>query len=308
MTSSSGTSTPLGTAATALIVLGPFALGYFLSYLFRSVNAVVAPNLVSDIGLTAGELGGTLTWMRYLYKEAGKYELVLATFDAEPAKSRVDEFYDDRIRVGFLIRMGKAREALQWAEALPETLRVHAEEINDPKYLQYMGIARLTGKELRAMALARLDSLDLAEVAVEELLESSKEIGPYSIGQALLLKLRIAIKRNNSGEAMALVDELEAMGPSLGMWYDYLSELKADALRLQERYDEAEQVLKAHVRIYGGHALGYYKLGQLYEEMRRPDDAVKNYERFLEMWSEADEGLPELVGARTRLAALSGQE
>jgi MFS family permease len=40
-----------------LLVLGPFALGYFLSYLFRAVNAVVAPNLVSDIGLTAGQLG-----------------------------------------------------------------------------------------------------------------------------------------------------------------------------------------------------------------------------------------------------------
>jgi predicted MFS family arabinose efflux permease len=57
LTSSSGTSKPLGATATALVVLGPFALGYFLSYLFRSVNAVVAPNLVSDIGLTAGQLG-----------------------------------------------------------------------------------------------------------------------------------------------------------------------------------------------------------------------------------------------------------
>lgn len=57
MTSNPKTSKPRGTAATLLIVLGPFALGYFLSYLFRSVNAVVAPNLVSDIGLTAGELG-----------------------------------------------------------------------------------------------------------------------------------------------------------------------------------------------------------------------------------------------------------
>lgn len=41
---------------TALILL-PFALGYFLSYLFRAVNAVVAPNLVAELGLTAGELG-----------------------------------------------------------------------------------------------------------------------------------------------------------------------------------------------------------------------------------------------------------
>ncbi|MEM1307041.1 MAG: MFS transporter, partial [Pseudomonadota bacterium] len=35
----------------------PFAFGYFLSYLFRAVNAVVAPDLVSDLGLTASELG-----------------------------------------------------------------------------------------------------------------------------------------------------------------------------------------------------------------------------------------------------------
>lgn len=46
-----------GPAILVLTALGPFALGYFLSYLFRSVNAVVAPNLVADIGLTAAELG-----------------------------------------------------------------------------------------------------------------------------------------------------------------------------------------------------------------------------------------------------------
>jgi MFS family permease len=46
-----------GSAAIVLTVLAPFAFGYFLSYLFRSVNAVVAPNLVADIGLTAAQLG-----------------------------------------------------------------------------------------------------------------------------------------------------------------------------------------------------------------------------------------------------------
>lgn len=38
-------------------VLVPFALGYFLSYLYRSVNAVTAPDLVRDLGLSASELG-----------------------------------------------------------------------------------------------------------------------------------------------------------------------------------------------------------------------------------------------------------
>jgi MFS family permease len=38
-------------------VLAPFSLGYFFSYLYRAVNAVVAPDLVRDIGLSASELG-----------------------------------------------------------------------------------------------------------------------------------------------------------------------------------------------------------------------------------------------------------
>ncbi len=35
----------------------PFALGYFLSYLFRVVNAVIAPNLVDDLALGPADLG-----------------------------------------------------------------------------------------------------------------------------------------------------------------------------------------------------------------------------------------------------------
>jgi predicted MFS family arabinose efflux permease len=40
-----------------VIALLPFALGYLLSYLYRAVNAVVAPDLVREIGLSASELG-----------------------------------------------------------------------------------------------------------------------------------------------------------------------------------------------------------------------------------------------------------
>ncbi len=40
-----------------LTVFLPFAGGYFISYFFRSVNAIIAPNLVADIGLSAADLG-----------------------------------------------------------------------------------------------------------------------------------------------------------------------------------------------------------------------------------------------------------
>ena len=50
---------PMPGTSTALLVsvLAPFALGYFLSYLFRAVNAVVGPDLAADLGLSATGLG-----------------------------------------------------------------------------------------------------------------------------------------------------------------------------------------------------------------------------------------------------------
>jgi predicted MFS family arabinose efflux permease len=40
-----------------LCVFLPFALGYFLSYLFRVVNAVIAPDLTADLALNPAQLG-----------------------------------------------------------------------------------------------------------------------------------------------------------------------------------------------------------------------------------------------------------
>lgn len=44
-------------AAVALRVFVPFAAGYFLSYVFRTVNSIIAPDLVADLGIGADALG-----------------------------------------------------------------------------------------------------------------------------------------------------------------------------------------------------------------------------------------------------------
>jgi MFS family permease len=41
----------------AIRIFFPFALGYFLASIFRSINAVIAPALVNDLGLSASDLG-----------------------------------------------------------------------------------------------------------------------------------------------------------------------------------------------------------------------------------------------------------
>ena len=44
-------------ARALVLVFAPFAGGYFFSYLFRSVNAIVAPDLISELGVDAEQLG-----------------------------------------------------------------------------------------------------------------------------------------------------------------------------------------------------------------------------------------------------------
>jgi MFS family permease len=46
-----------GLAARIATCFLPFAAGYFLSYLYRTVNAVIGPNLVAEIGVDAAGLG-----------------------------------------------------------------------------------------------------------------------------------------------------------------------------------------------------------------------------------------------------------
>lgn len=45
------------TKSTLLRLFLPFGLGYFVSYVFRTVNAVIAPDLVADLGLSPADLG-----------------------------------------------------------------------------------------------------------------------------------------------------------------------------------------------------------------------------------------------------------
>jgi hypothetical protein len=44
------------------------------------------------------------------------------------------------------------------------------------------------------------------------------------------------------------------------------------------------------------------------ERMRNPKAAIANYSKFVSLWSEADEQIPQVHEARTRLAALNASQ
>lgn len=45
------------TRSTTLRIFLPFGFGYFFSFLFRSVNAIIAPDLIRELGVSATDLG-----------------------------------------------------------------------------------------------------------------------------------------------------------------------------------------------------------------------------------------------------------
>ncbi len=49
---------------------------------------------------------------------------------------------------------------------------------------------------------------------------------------------------------------------------------------------------------------GFYLLGKIYEKKGDQKLAIENYEKFLNLWKDADKDLPDLIDAKARLAKL----
>jgi tetratricopeptide (TPR) repeat protein len=61
-------------------------------------------------------------------------------------------------------------------------------------------------------------------------------------------------------------------------------------------------------RMYSGdiYAKSFYMLGQIYDRSGKKKEARANYRKFLELWKNADLGLPEVEDAKKRLVGLNG--
>ena len=94
-------------------------------------------------------------------------------------------------------------------------------------------------------------------------------------------------------------------GFHLDLAYRYLK--SGDVEQAREDYEKILSL--AAGRLYYGdiYAKSLYMLGRIYQEKDWEGKAIEHYDKFLHLWREADPGIPEIIDAKKRRAALQTQ-
>jgi eukaryotic-like serine/threonine-protein kinase len=241
------------------------------------------------------------------------------------------------LRVGIQVYQGRLKEALRLAQS---ELKEDRDELGEslPALWPYFGIAGLQAllgdfKEARRWAAdgydlaARLDTtgtlpsyLLVARIRMEEVMDGARIDSLMGELQRAVLRLPtfdslelelakgiLAFQKQRYDSAAAHFEASAGDHPSwiklnwLGRAYAEGGRLR-DAVRVFEqaqdsyesnRWDNAVESVRLH-----------YWLGEVYEKSGRTDKAIEQYDRFLDIWKNADPGLPEVADAKARLAAL----
>jgi tetratricopeptide (TPR) repeat protein len=111
-----------------------------------------------------------------------------------------------------------------------------------------------------------------------------------------------------------LEESLQWLGEETFNWgldHAYLLDLLGDAYQLNGQKDKAartyariRELISGRVEWGAVYSRSFYKLGKLYEQLGKKAEARKEFTKFLDLWKDADPGLPEVEDAKKRLAAI----
>ncbi len=243
----------------------------------------------------------------YLNSLQGKFEMVnnLRRQGIELAKKTGQRIWEMGWYLGgafdYFI-MGDLEEALKESE---EALKIARELRN--LYGQRVAL------HAKGLALAEKKSMTEAQNVALELKEMiDKGLNKRAIRYYDHLMGEISLARGNFSEAVEYFQKalsLEGYGPlSARADFQYsLAKAYYKAASLEEAAKTYEQItLLTSGRLSNSslYAKSFYMLGKLYQEQGWNERAISQYEKFLDLWKDADPGLPEVEDAMKRLAGL----
>jgi serine/threonine protein kinase/Flp pilus assembly protein TadD len=109
------------------------------------------------------------------------------------------------------------------------------------------------------------------------------------------LKKGLSLLTATSGLSLLYTD-------SLGLAYYRAGDLE----NAQKTYESASTSTTGRLSHFSDvYAKSFFMLGKIYEEMDYKGKAIENYGKFLELWKNADPGIPEVQDAKIRLSSLT---
>jgi serine/threonine protein kinase/tetratricopeptide (TPR) repeat protein len=174
-------------------------------------------------------------------------------------------------------------------------------------------------------ALAALSGLGLSHVAVGDIARAQKaldDLKAFPEGvfvkpknrMSLLLSGALAAKRGDGRTAVADLERAAGMLPyqanareldkHAGI-FDLLARgymVAGDLVRARETYEKITALTTGRLGFGATYARSFYHLGLIAERQGDKPRAREQFQKFLDLWKDADKGLPEVADARKRMA------
>ena len=167
----------------------------------------------------------------------------------------------------------------------------------------------------KSQAYLAMGSTDKARQTAEELKEIiNKGINKKNMRMYYHLMGLIELERGQYSQAIDFFTKALPLLFLASEWHiiiaDALGTAYFKAGSLEKSREEYEKIISPIPgRVWHGdiYAKSFYMLGKIYEQLGDSAKAVEHYEKFLDLWKDADPGKVEVEDARKRLAGLKKQ-
>jgi len=165
----------------------------------------------------------------------------------------------------------------------------------------------------KGLVYVEMKSMENAQRAADELKQMIEEgMNKKSIRYHYLLTGKIELEKGNHSKAIEHFKNAVSLlshGP-LRKQVDFLDPLalayyrKGDLENALKQSEWITSLTQGRIREADLYAKSFYMLGKIYEQKGNKGKAIEHFQKFLELWKNADPGLPEVEDAKKRLAGL----
>jgi serine/threonine protein kinase/Tfp pilus assembly protein PilF len=200
------------------------------------------------------------------------------------------------------LKMGRLEEALKECDLAMDSARNWED-------LERQRIALCT----KGLVYVKMKSMEEAQRTADELMQVIEEgMNKKAIRYHYLLTGKIELHKGNYSQAIEHFKNaisLLSHGP-LNKQVHFIDPLAfayykaGDLENALKHYEWITSLTQGRIRESDLYAKSFYMLGKIYEQKESKGKAIEHYEKFLDLWKDADPGIVEVEDARKRLAGL----